>query len=167
MKRKILCYCLAFVLLLSSVVCVNAESPPYSKYFNSKESMLNDLSEYSESFPDVEDYYTGDLKEDRPNMHIERKNVIIPKINDNEYSAESYSFAESSYGYGVDYTFVSYSGTNDQVRFIVYYQMNEKQVEENFTEFDDSNSASVYRGTVNLVDYVACENTNEDGTALC
>lgn len=127
--KKIFSLMLATLLVVGSVISVNAETPPYSRSFTEKEEMLQSLDDFLEDYPFVEDYY---FHRDIPTgYHLELKEVVIPQPKDKEYIAESFSYAESSYRQGVDYTFTSYScdGVSNALRFMIYYNLNEEQIQ--------------------------------------
>lgn len=137
MLKKLLSVILSFImvaLLFVSAFSVSALSPPYSKSFETQSEMLSSLSEYSESFPEVEDYFAGDLSAPREGYHLENREVIIPVLSAEGYTANAFSYAESSWGKGVDYSFVSYlnSGNDYTWRFMTYYSLNEEELSDSF-----------------------------------
>ena len=156
-----------FALLITvSTVSVSATSSPYSKQFDTENKMLTSLSEYVAEFPNVDGYFSGDLSQPRDGYHLEEKEIIIPRINDDNYSAEEFSYAESSWGSGVNYIFTSYSkhGESNNVRFITYYHLNKKTISDNLdSALNSTYDEVVYEGECNAYRYVAYNSYGDNG----
>ncbi len=153
------------LLIVISAVSVNATSSPYSKQFDNENEMLISLSEYVSEFPDVDDYFSGDLSQQRDNYHLEEKEIIIPRINDDSYSPEEFSYAESSWGSGVNYIFTSYSKNDESnsVRIIAYYHLNKKAIADNLNSVRNSTrDEEIYEGDCKGYSYVAYNSYDEN-----
>lgn len=154
------------LLLVASVVSVGASSPLYSMQFDTEAEMTESLSVYAAAFPNVDGYLSGDLSKPRDGYHLEEKGVMIPLISDGAFSPESFSYAESSWGSGVNCVFASYSknGESNRVRFITYYDLSEKAVSEKLDSVKNSTDDEViYEGSCNSYPYVARDIFDETG----
>lgn len=163
---KKLVYVFLVLLLSVSVVNVSASTPPYSKVFDTESEMLTSLSEYVAEFPNVDGYFSGDLSQPRDGYHLEEKEIIIPRINDDSYFSEEFSYAESSWGSGVNYIFTSYSkhGESNNVRFITYYHLNKQMISDNLdSALNSTYDEVVYEGKCNEYPCVAYNSYDENG----
>lgn len=163
-KRRRIVVILMILSVLASIISVGASSPPYSKCFEAESEMLSALSEYAKEFPNVSDYINGDISQPKEGYYLEYKEIYIPQIND-DYSPIEFSYAESSFGSGVDYLFSSYSkndGSNN-VRFITYYYLSDKEISNKLDSVTESNQyEAVYEGSCNEYPYVAYNSYNEN-----
>ncbi len=164
--KRLISTLLAVMLLMSSLVSVNAESPPYSKEFDSKDSMLSELAVYCENFPNIEDYFSGNLSEERPNMHLERRKVVIPNITADGYTATSYSYGEVIWGYGVSTVNSIYESADDRVTVLTYFHDNPVQIDETLESMSKDTTKNIYSGTVKSYNFVANEQIGEL-TSMC
>lgn len=167
--KKLLSVTLVIIMLIMSLslsFTAGAEASPYSRYFTSEEEMLASLRAYAEAFPDVEDYELGDLSETPAGHHLAEKKVVIPYIDGTDYKAQSYSFAEDSYGIGVNYTFTSYSkgDTADSVRILVYYDLLYVQIKNALNKYYQSVSPNnIIDGKVsNKYNYIGYNEYSDD-----
>ena len=167
--KKIISLLLAFVMLFSVSAAVSADSPTYSKNFSSKDEMLSSLSEYSNSFPDVEDYYSSDLSEKREGLHLERREIFLPYFGYSAYTATAYSYGESRWGKGVDYVFAAFCRGEETVRVIVYHGVTEEQINEKLEHFTAKPESSFFsdNGEITGKVFAASETPQDDGTKTC
>ena len=156
---KIISFLLAVLIIFGSALAVCAETPPYSESFTSEEDMLSALRDYEEQYPN----YNGfDFKNTRPKgYHLEYRQVLSMDIEVDALVPKSFSFAESQYGQGVDYTFTSYDYENGYpgvIRALVYYGYNSDEIKtilENSKVKDGV--ANFDEGIVNGNSYVICK----------
>lgn len=128
-SKKLFSFSLVLLLVIGSVFCVSAETPPYSEGFESENEMLTALSKYAEEYPDN----TGlNLSRNIPaGYHLEYRQILSLDIEVDALIPKYYSFAESQYCQGVDYTFTSYDYENSYsgvIRTLVYYGYNSDEV---------------------------------------
>ncbi|MBE6794606.1 MAG: hypothetical protein E7532_06650 [Ruminococcaceae bacterium] len=127
--KKIFAFMLAFLLVAGSVFSTSALAPPYSENFENEADMLTALSDYAEEYP----YYDGfNFRSDVPkSYHQEYRQVLSVDIDVKSSVPVHFSFAESHYGQGVDYTFSSFDYENSYpgvLRSFVYYGYNTDEV---------------------------------------
>lgn len=167
---KLVCFLLALLLAVGSVSAVSASAPPYSKNFDSKADMLDALSVYADTFPNVDGYEDGVLIEAPQDYHLERKEIMIPELQSELYDSNGYSYAEAIYGGGVSYTFNSYraSSGSGTVRFLVYYHMNSEIITRNLDNLGSSGEdVKCYSGEIGGYDYAARETVDSSGKVRC
>lgn len=127
--KKIFVFTLTLLIMAGSVFCVTAEEPPFSESFESESEMLTALSKYAEEYPDYEGLCIGS---DIPKgCHLEYRQVLSLDIDVTTLVPMYFSFAESRYGQGVDYTFTSFDYENGYpgvLRAFVYYGYNSDEV---------------------------------------
>ncbi len=143
-----------------------ASALPYSKDFSDCEPFLASLEEYATAFPDVEDYTSSELGAEREGMHLANKDVVMPAISDESFAPVYFSFAESTFGCGVDYTFATYSkdGNDNALRFIVYYNYNDNEIPGFITpEANNVDISKVYTGKMGGYDYIAFAEYDDNG----
>lgn len=157
--KKLFSFMLALLLVVGSVFCVSAETPPYSANFDNESDMLTALSDYAEEYP----FYDGfNFKSNIPKgYHQEYRQVLLVDIDVKSSVPVNFSFAESHYGQGVDYTFTSFDYENsypEVLRAFVYYgyntdevvaQLETSKVREEVSTFDE--------GTIDEKPYVICK----------
>lgn len=157
--KRIFSFTLVLLIIVGSALSVSALSPPYSANFENEADMLTALSDYAEEYP----YYDGfNFKSDIPkSYHQEYRQVLSVDIDVKSSVPVYFSFAESHYGQGVDYTFTSFDYENSYpgvLRAFVYYgyntdevlaQLETAKVKEGVSTFDE--------GTIDETPYVICK----------
>lgn len=157
--KRIFAFTLVLLIIVGSALSASALAPPYSANFENEADMLTALSDYAEEYP----YYDGfNFKSDIPkNYHQEYRQVLSVDIDVKSSVPVHFSFAESHYGQGVDYTFTSFDYKNSYpgvLRAFVYYGYNTDEVlalletakvKEGVSTFDE--------GTIDETPYVICK----------
>ena len=164
--NKILLAIFLVLLIAVSATSVSATSPPYSMQFDAETEMLASLSEYATSFPNVDGYIGGELGQPREGYHLEEKEVIVPKISDDGYTAESFCYADSSWGSGVNCIFTSYSksGESNSIRILTYYHLNKNSISNSLDSIKySSDDEVIYESKNNEYPYVAYNSYDEKG----
>ena len=157
--KRIFSFTLVLLIIVGSALSASALAPPYSANFENEADMLTALSDYAEEYP----YYDGfNFKSDIPkSYHQEYRQVLSVDIDVKSSVPVHFSFAESHYGQGVDYTFTSFDYENSYpgvLRAFVYYgyntdevlaQLETAKVKEGVSTFDE--------GTIDETPYVICK----------
>lgn len=161
--KKIFAFTMVLLLITGSVFSTSALSPPYSESFTSESDMLTALSDYAEEYP----FYDGfNFRRDIPiGYHKEYRQVLSVDIDVKSSVPVYFSFAESHYGQGVDYTFTSFDYENsypEVLRAFVYYgyntdevlaQLETSKLKEGVSTFDE--------GTIDETPYVICKSCED------
>lgn len=157
--KKIFALTMVLLLITGSVFSTSALAPPYSKSFTSESDMLTALSDYAEEYPSYDGF---NFRSDIPKgYHKEYRQVLSVDIDVKSSVPMHFSFAESHYGQGVDYTFTSFDYENsypEVLRAFVYYgyntdevlaQLETSKLKEGVSTFDE--------GTIDETPYVICK----------
>ncbi len=157
--KKILSFTLALFLVFASVFAVSAETPPYSESFENEDEMLSALSNYAEQYPDYEGFsFNSEISK---GYHLEYRQVLSVDIDVKSSVPVHFSFAESHYGQGVDYTFTSFDYENSYpgvIRAFVYYGYNSDEVLARLDNAKAKEGVSTFdEGTVDEKPYVICK----------
>lgn len=164
--KKVVSIILALLLFaLALPLNVGAVQPPFSQSFESKEAMLSALLEYTQAFPNVP--YADSALVRPKNCVATNKKVVLPTLKDTYATEYEYSFAESQFGRGVDYTFTSYKTveSDSYIRFLTYYSVPEFFVPRKVERmYFDHQTAKVYSGEVCGYSYSAANLTDEETT---
>lgn len=157
--KKILSFTLALIIILASVFAVSAETPPYSESFESEEEMLSALSNYAEQYPDYSGFHFNNRLSEY--YHLEYRQVLTLNIDVSALVPKYFSFAESKYGQGVDYTFTLYdykNGYPEVLSAFVYYGYNTDEVLTRLENAKCIEGVSTFdEGTVDEKPYVICK----------
>lgn len=157
--KKIFAFTLALLLIIGSAFAVSAETPPYSEGFESESEMFTALFKYAEEYPDNVGL---NLSDNIPTgYHLEYRQIISMDIKVDALVPKYYSFAESRYGQGVDYTFTSFdyeNGTPGVLRAFVYYGYNTDEVLARLDNAKAKEGVSTFdEGVVDGKPYVICK----------
>lgn len=161
--KRIFALAFALLFIVGSAFCVSAETPPYSEGFESESEMLTALKEYAEEYPDN---IGVNLDRDIPKgYHLEYRQVLSIDIDITALVPMYFSFAESQYGQGVDYTFTSFDYENGYpgvLRAFVYYGYNTDEVLAQLETYKVKEGVSTFdKGTIDETPYVICK-SDED-----
>jgi len=157
--KKIFAFTLALLLIIGSAFAVSAETPPYSEGFERESEMFTALFKYAEEYPDnVGLNLSGNIP---TGYHLEYRQIISMDIKVDSLVPKYYSFAESRYGQGVDYTFTSFdyeNGTPGVLRAFVYYGYNTDEVLARLENAKAKEGVSTFdEGVVDGKPYVICK----------
>lgn len=157
--KKIFAFIMALLIIAGSVLAVSAETPPYSENFENESEMLTALSKYAVEYPDNASL---NLNSDIPKgYHLEYRQVVSIDIEVDALIPKCFSFAESQYGQGVDYTFTSYDYENGYpgvVRALVYYGYNSDEIKTILENAKIKDEVSTFdEGNVKGNSYVVCK----------
>lgn len=155
---------IAVLLILSVSVTAFAETPTFSKWFDTVEDMNTFIVKYSADFPDVEYSEEGIIKPEK-NYTLKYKDFLSFDINNDDYTLTEIDCTESAYHLGIDSIFLDYEHKDGfyYADVEIYYDISKDRIDEIFDEARADLWSELYKGEVMGYPYVVIETCDEFG----
>ncbi len=133
--KKVVSFILVVVLIFSVSIVAFAETPTFSKTFDTYEEMCEYIEKYSADYPNV-DYADGELTTPIKGYELKQKDFLVVSVNNEDYALADVLCGETAYEYGINYTRCRFV-KNDETSFdvLTYYHYNAYNVKYSVESF--------------------------------